>query len=243
MERRRLVLAAVVAMVAGACGRSISCSPPPPEAERDPLAVGQPTRPSANSDSRTTVIAFLGDSLTAGYGLASQQAYPYRIQEMFTAEGYGEVESVNAGISGDTTAGGLRRVEQLLGNDTKILVVALGGNDALRGLTVAQTHDNLSAIVRAGLDKNIAVMLAGMEAPPNYGEDYRQGFHDVFVRLSQEYKGSIEFVPFLLEGVAGLPTLNQADGIHPNEQGARLIAELLYPRLRNIVDRLSNGAR
>jgi acyl-CoA thioesterase-1 len=241
--RRRLVLAALMAVALGACARSFSCGAQPTGSATDPLAVAQPTQPSTNPDARTTVIAFLGDSLTAGLGLTSQQAYPNRIQEMFTAEGYGEVEALNGGISGDTTAGGLRRVEQLLGSDTKILVVALGGNDALRGLTVAQTHDNLSAIVRTALDRNIVVMLAGMEAPTNYGEDYRSAFHNAFVQLSQEYKGSIDFVPFLLEGVAGNSSLNQSDGIHPNEQGARLIAELLYPRLRNIVDRLSNGAR
>src|SRR5262245_15307336 len=208
-----------------------------------PLTGAPPTRPGEVPENRIIEIAFLGDSLTAGLGLTSQQAYPHRIEEMFAAEGYGEVEAVNAGISGDTTAGGLRRVEQLLGTNTKILVVALGGNDALRGLTVAQTHDNLAAIIDTALAARVVVMLAGMEAPTNYGEDYQKAFHDVFIRLSREYKDSIAYVPFLLEGVAGDPALNQQDGIHPNQEGARRIAELLYPRLRNIVDQLANSVR
>lgn len=181
-------------------------------------------------------IAFLGDSLTAGLGLPATQSYPSVIEQMFHAEGYDEVEIINGGISGDTTAGGLRRVEQLLGPDVRMLVVALGANDALRGLTVAQTRENLEMIIDGTLGRGITVLLVGMEAPTNLGEDYRSGFRDVFSGLAADYRGEIGFIPFLLEGVAGDPALNQADGIHPNEQGARVIAERLYPLLRDFVD-------
>jgi acyl-CoA thioesterase-1 len=157
---------------------------------------------------------------------------------MFAAEGYGEVEVANAGLSGDTTAGGLRRVEGVLAPNVKILVVALGGNDALRGLSVTQTRENLEQIIDTGLGSGVDVMLTGMEGPTNLGIDYRTNFRNTFVSLARQYAGQITFVPFLLEGVAGNPALNQADGIHPNEEGARRIAELLYPRLRDLVDQL-----
>jgi len=181
-------------------------------------------------------VAFLGDSLTAGLGLLASQAYPAQLQELLAVEGY-EIEAVNAGISGDTTAGGLRRVEQLLDPATKILVVALGANDALRGLTVQQTHDNLAQILDIALAKNLGVLLCGMEGPTNLGSDYRDAFRQVYVNLLREYQGRIALVPFLLEGVAGNPALNQADGIHPTQEGAAIIAKTLYPKLRDLVDR------
>ena len=181
-------------------------------------------------------VAFLGDSLTAGLGLLASQAYPAQLQELFAAEGY-EIDAVNAGVSGDTTAGGLRRVEQLLDPSTKVLVVALGANDALRGLTVQQTHDNLARILDIALAKNVRVLLCGMEGPTNLGVDYRDAFREVYVNLLREYQGRIALVPFLLEGVAGNPALNQDDGVHPTQEGAKIIAKTLYPKLRDLVDR------
>jgi len=186
-------------------------------------------------------IAFLGDSVTAGLGLLSDEAYPAVLQRRFASEGYANVETVNAGASGDTTAGGMRRVSQTLGPGVRILVVALGANDALRGLTLQQTHDNLNSIIEAGLGKGVSVLLCGMEAPTNYGEDYRQNFHDIFVNLLREHSGKIAFMPFLLEGVAGNPALNQADGIHPTAEGARIIADQMYPKLRAMVDQIGGG--
>lgn len=241
--RRILFLALVVGL--SACSlRNVACGLPPPPTAQAP-APGQPTTAASQSadpaEAPKTRIAFLGDSLTAGFGLLSNQAFPARIQGLFAAEGYHEVEAVNAGVSGDTTAGGLRRVEQALEPDVKILVVALGGNDALRGLTVAQTHDNLAAIVQAAHAKGVGVVLCGMEAPTNLGEDYRTGFRAVFEQLRAEFRKGIVHIPFLLEGVAGLPELNQADGIHPNGQGAQKIAEALYPKLRDAVDQLPSG--
>lgn len=196
-------------------------------------AAGMPVEPGG----QPIVIAFLGDSLTAGYGLLQSQAYPARLKEMFAADGY-DVEIVNGGVSGDTTAGGLRRYEQLLTGGTRVLVVALGANDALRGLSTRQTHDNLAAIIDGALARDVAVVVAGMEAPTNLGEDYQSAFHNVFIDLVREYRGQITMVPFLLEGVAGVPALNQADGIHPNEEGAQRVAAVVYPALKGVIERM-----
>src|SRR5579871_2923938 len=230
-------LAAVAAL--SACSlRTLSCeipsNHPPPAA----VITGEEPAAAAAEQAKRIEIAFLGDSLTAGLGLTSDKSYPSQIEAMFSAEGYSDVEVLNGGVSGDTTAGGLRRVEQLLNPNTRILVVALGGNDALRGLTVAETHDNLQAIIQGARARGLAVLLAGMEAPTNLGEDYRTAFHNVFLQLAEEFKGQITFVPFLLEGVAGNPALNQADGIHPTADGAKIVADQLYPRLRDLVDQV-----
>jgi acyl-CoA thioesterase-1 len=222
-----------LALAAG-CGRAPASSSRPNAA-----AVSAPVLdPEQQAEARKTVILFLGDSLTAGLGLTLEQAYPNRIRDLFAGEGYDEVDVQNAGVSGDTTAGGLRRVESLLAPNVKIVVVALGGNDALRGLDVTQTRANLAAIIELLLQHNRAVLLAGMEAPTNLGGDYQTGFHDAFVSLVQTYRGRITYMPFLLEGVAANPSLNQADGIHPNDAGARVVAEHMYPLLRDMVDQL-----
>jgi acyl-CoA thioesterase-1 len=201
-----------------------------------------PEQPSATAPIDPTVgaqvhVAFLGDSLTAGLGLLSQQAYPQIVVDMLETEGY-HVEPINAGVSGDTSAGGLRRVESLLDGTTRILVIALGANDALRGLTTQQTHDNLAQIMDIALSKGVFVLLCGMEAPTNLGPDYRESFRNLYINLLREYQGRISFVPFLLEGVAGNPALNQADGVHPTAEGARIIAQTIYPKLRDLVDRI-----
>lgn len=243
---RRLFVVAVLAATGLACGQLPGCAPQPQapaDVFGDSSAPAASDAPGGPAGTGTIGISFLGDSLTAGLGLLTEQAYPQVIEQMFAAEGYSEVVVLNGGSSGDTTAGGLRRVDQLLQNDTRILVVALGGNDALRGLTANQTHDNLAAIIDKALEARVAVLVAGMYAPTNLGEDYQLSFRNAFTRLSNEYRGSIAFVPFLLEGVAGDPSLNQADGIHPNAQGARIIAEQLYPPLRRLVDDALNAAR
>jgi len=215
-----------------ACGRSA----PTPPGEAPSALTGEPSGASAGSTGIT--IAFLGDSLTAGLGLLSNQTFPEKIKEMFDAEGYSAVDVINGGISGDTSAGGLRRVEQLLEPGVRILVVALGANDALRGLTVAETKENLRQIIEVARAHNVLVMLCGMDAPTNLGEDYRTAFKEQYFDLLRSYQRQIEYVPFLLEGVAGKPELNQADGIHPNDAGSTIIAELLYPQLQAMVDRL-----
>lgn len=235
----RLLSVVAAALALGACVYGVSCGVP--QNNEAPPLTANPATVTPTAGPAKFKIAFLGDSLTAGLGLLSDQAFPELIQKMFAGEGYSLVEAVNAGISGDTSAGGLRRVDDVVEYDTRILVVALGGNDALRGLTTAQTHDNIAAIIDDALGKGVAVMLAGMEAPTNLGTDYRDAFHATFIQLAQAYKGRVTYVPFLLEGVAGNPALNQADGIHPNERGAQIIAEQLYPRLRTMVDQIGGG--
>jgi acyl-CoA thioesterase I len=240
---RRLTSVHVVVLVAVCAAHAVSCTPrtgPPDQAaSAAPAAEDTPQTPGGQ---KRFAIAFLGDSITAGLGLTTAQAYPNRLQEMFAAEGYREVEIINNGLSGDTTAGALRRVDQAAEPGVRIAVVALGGNDALRGLSPTQTRENLSQIIEAITQRGVGVVLVGMQAPTNYGPDYQDAFRAVFVQLSSQYRGTIVYIPFLLEGVAGQPTLNQEDGIHPNEQGARVIAEHLYPSLRKLVDEMSSGA-
>jgi acyl-CoA thioesterase I len=236
--RSRRLLPAVLLVFAAACSvRDAACGAPGPGSQGEaPSAI---TGGAASTTSATAVkIAFLGDSLTAGLGLLSNQTFPEKIKELFEADGFNEIEIVNGGISGDTSAGGVRRVEQLLEPGVKILVVALGANDALRGLTVAQTRDNLREIIDIAQMHNVQVMLCGMEAPTNLGEDYRTAFKALYFDVLRSYQRQIEYVPFLLEGVAGKPELNQADGIHPNPAGSAVVAALLYPQLRKMVEKI-----
>jgi acyl-CoA thioesterase-1 len=232
---------ALVLLLSACSFRNVACSLPSAPPEQATEASAESARPSASSGDEAVGIAFLGDSLTAGSGLLSEQAFPARIEAMFHDEGYPEVVAINAGVSGDTTAGGLRRVETLFEPHVRILVVALGGNDALRGLTVAQTRDNLDGIIQRALAAGVEVLLAGMQAPTNLGPDYQVAFRGVFETLAVRYGDQVEFVPFLLEGVAANPALNQADGIHPTPAGAQVIADLLYPRLRVLADLHASG--
>ncbi|HJV91622.1 MAG TPA: arylesterase [Holophagaceae bacterium] len=173
-------------------------------------------------------VAFLGDSLTAGLGLPESQAYPSLIQARLTAEGR-SWRVLNAGVSGDTTAGGLARLDWLYKQKVDVLVVALGANDGLRGLPLKATEGNLRAILRRGRQEGSRVLLVGMQMPENLGPDYRQGFAALYPRLAKAE--DVALIPFLLEGVALDPALNQADGIHPNEAGARKVAETMWKGL------------
>lgn len=175
----------------------------------------------------------LGDSLTAGLGLSMEESYPAQLQLLADAAGHA-VRVVARGVSGDTTAGGLSRLDWALdqdeeAGDIRIVVVALGGNDGLRGLPVEQMRDNLKAIITRVRERGIQVVLAGMEAPPNFGPEYTSQFREVYRTLADTYE--VAFVPFLLEGVAGVPDLNQEDRIHPNAAGARRVAEHLWGAL------------
>jgi len=175
------------------------------------------------------LIVFLGDSVTFGLGLPPHEAYPSIIQELIDAEGY-RYKVHNASVSGDTTAGGLRRLSWVLDGDIHVLVIALGANDGLRGLSIAQMQGNLSGIIEEAKSKDILVLLTGMEAPPNLGSLYANDFRVVFRDLADEY--DVILLPFLLEGVAGNVGLNQADGIHPNTKGAQMIAEMVWLTLK-----------
>lgn len=171
--------------------------------------------------------------MTAGLGLLREQAVPSLIQERLHAEGYG-YEVVNAGVSGDTSAGGLSRLDWSLDGDVEILVIELGANDGLRGLPVSQMKRNLSEIVTRAKEREITVILTGMEAPPNYGPAYTSEFRRVFRDVADEH--DVAFVPFYLEGVAGIPSLNNSDGLHPNAAGAQIIAEALWRVLEPVLE-------
>ena len=184
-------------------------------------------------------LVILGDSLTAGLGVAPEAAYPALLQKRLDAAGY-ELEVVNVGESGATTAGGLRRLEWALQENVVALVIALGGNDGLRGLPIEQMRENLAAMITHARERGIAVILAGMEAPPNFGREYTDAFRGVFHELADE--NDTYFVPFLLDGVAQVPELNQADGIHPNAAGAARVADLVWPAVEAVARRVASGA-
>lgn len=177
-------------------------------------------------------LVFLGDSLTAGLGLPVDQAYPSLIERKLAARGPGWTV-VNAGVSGDTSAGALRRLEWVLDGGAAVVLVAVGGNDALRGLPPADLEKNLDAIVARAQQAGAVVVLAGMEAPPNNGPAYTTQFRDVYRRVASAHR--LVLVPFLLDGVAGIETLNQADGIHPNQRGAELVADTVWKALEPVL--------
>lgn len=207
------------------------CSPRVPD--EAPVAV-QPRSPAAErpSASNEPFVIFLGDSLTAGLGLAADQAYPALLQRRLEKEGI-PVRSLNAGVSGDTSAGGLTRLDWLLSQKPDVLVVGLGGNDGLRGLPLEQTEKNLREIVRRAQAAGVDVLLLGMQIPPNYGPEYTQGFAEIYTRIAKEM--NVPLVPFLLEGVGGVEKLNQADGIHPTAEGQEKVAEVVAPYLEKVL--------
>jgi acyl-CoA thioesterase-1 len=206
--------------LASGCGRGTA---PPPAAEAG--GAGHAEGQSAAARPR---IVFLGDSLTAGYGLDSREAYPSLIAGRLRDAGL-DFEVVNAGVSGDTSAGGLSRIDWSLDGDVRVLLVALGGNDALRGLGTDELARNLSRVIERARERGARVILAGMEAPPNLGPAYTSAFRAVYRDLASRH--GVALIPFLLDGVAGNARLNQADGIHPNAAGARRVADLVWPHV------------
>ncbi|MEJ2236953.1 MAG: arylesterase [Gemmatimonadales bacterium] len=222
---RKILTATTVLAVSAACRGGDSA----------PATVRENRIPTA-SDSRPVVL-FLGTSLTAGYGLSAGEAYPSLIQQKIDSVGLG-FRVVNAGESGGTSAGGVRRIGWLLRQPLAALVLELGANDGLRGQDLANLKRNLQTIIDTTLATypEVEIVIAGMEAPPNLGQRYTAGFRQVFQELAEE--NGVGLIPFILEGVAGLPELNQADGIHPTEAGQRLMAEtvweVLEPRLEQI---------
>ena len=180
------------------------------------------------------VIVAFGDSLTAGLGVTPEDSYPARLQARLRAEGY-DYRVVNAGASGDTTAGGLRRVDWALKNKPDIVIVALGANDALRGQDLAGVRANLDAMVARFQKGGARVLVAGMEVPPNYGARYAADLRRLYADVARQRKAA--FMPFLLDGVAGNPRLNQPDGIHPTAEGYRIVVEHLWPHLAPMLRR------
>jgi acyl-CoA thioesterase-1 len=192
------------------------------------LALGLLATPVAPARGEERVVVALGDSLTAGLGVAAEEAWPALIDARLKREGY-PYRVVNAGVSGDTTAGGLRRVDWVLRSRPEVTVVALGANDGLRGLSTDAMEVNLLAIVERLRAGGTRVLVVGMEVPANYGATYAREFRAVFPDVARRTGAAL--MPFLLEGVAADPRLNQADGIHPNAAGHRAIAERVWPHL------------
>jgi len=179
-------------------------------------------------------ILFFGNSLTAGYGLEPGEAFPALIQMKLDSLDM-DYQVVNAGLSGETTASGKNRLAWVLDKDVRLVVIELGANDGLRGIPLEETRGNLQAMVDMVQEKlpGVAIVLAGMQIPPNMGPEYSSGFREIFPRLAE--KEEIHLIPFLLEGVGGIPDLNQGDGIHPTVEGHRLLAENVWKVLRELL--------
>jgi acyl-CoA thioesterase-1 len=193
-------------------------------------------RPAASktpTKSLPKIVAF-GDSLTAGYGLDPRESYPSLLQKRLEADGY-QYEVVNAGVSGDTSAGGVRRIDWALEGDVRVVIVELGANDILRLQPIEQMKKNLAQIIERAKAKGARVLLAGMEAPTNSGPEYRLQAHEAFEELAREH--DVELIPFFLEGVGGVESLNQPDGIHPNREGTKVVAETVYEHLRPMLEK------
>jgi acyl-CoA thioesterase-1 len=188
--------------------------------------------PSPDVQSRPLIVAF-GDSLTSGRGLEAAQAFPALLQQRLDDEGF-DYTMVNAGVSGDTSTRALRRLEDALDGDVRVLIVALGANDGLRGVPVEQLKANLSRIIEAAQARGIAVMLCGMEALPIHGWPYTVAFHKAYGELAELYK--VPLVPFVLMKIITNPQMMQPDRAHPNAAGAQAIAEMIWPYLNTLLD-------
>ncbi len=211
-------------MFVAACGISTAEKPANIRVEKKP--------PIQINSGKPKIVAF-GDSLTAGFGLAEKESYPYLLQERLKADEF-DYEVVNAGVSGETSLGGLERVDWVLEQqNVQILILELGANDLLRGLPVAKMKSHLGTIIKRAKAKNITVLLCGMLAPPTMGAQYQREYVSVFPDLATEH--NVEFLPFLLENVALNAKLNQPDGIHPNADGAKIMTENIYKALKPLL--------
>ncbi len=203
-------------------------------ATTSPPDAGARQSTAAGDEAEPLRVVFLGDSITAGYGLDREQAYPALLQQRADEAGL-RIEMVNAGVSGDTTAGGLRRLDWVLGRGADVLVIALGGNDGLRGLQPEQTQANLLATIEQAREKlpDVRIILAGMQMPANLGARYVEQFAAVFPAVAEQ--AEVDLLPFLLDGVGGVAELNQDDQIHPNAAGQEAIADLIWRTLRPLL--------
>ena len=231
----RPALVVVLGMVLAGCG-GVPENAAEPAASATLPGNGPVVADVAGAGRPGPLLVALGDSLTAGLGLDVDEAYPARLERALRDAGYA-VTVVNAGVSGDTSAAGLARAEWALEGDVRILILALGGNDGLRGLPADQMKRNLSQILSLAAERGIRVLLAGMEAPPNFGATYTAQFRAVFEDLAREH--DVAFLPFLLDGVAADPALNQADGIHPNAEGAAIVAALVRDAIEPLLPALT----
>ncbi|HSF14167.1 MAG TPA: arylesterase [Vicinamibacteria bacterium] len=201
-------------------------------AEEENLAPAPPVAEESERSDQRKIIAF-GDSLTAGFGIGLDEAYPAVLQEMIDREGY-PYEVINAGVSGETSAGGVRRLSWVLDQpDVEAIILALGGNDGLRGLPPREMKKNLATMVEEAKSRDITVLLAGFQAPPDARDRYVRDFVAVFPEVAQEH--DVTLMPSLLQGVIGVPSLNQPDGKHPNAKGARVVAENVWSYLKPLL--------
>ena len=205
-----------------------SCGTPSAGQQRN-KTIERPISASELISDKPKITAF-GDSLTAGFGLSEKESYPYLLQQKLKADGY-DYEVVNAGVSGETSLGGVERIDWVLEQENvQILILELGANDLLRNMPVAKMKQNLSEIIKKAQAKKIPVLLCGMLAPPTLGAKYQRDYITAFPDLASEYK--VAFLPFILEGVALNRNLNQPDGIHPNAEGAKIMTANVYKALK-----------
>jgi len=181
---------------------------------------------------KNPLIVALGDSLTAGYGVEESFSFPGRLQKRLQEKGFPH-RVMNAGVNGDTTAGGLRRIPWLLNQQPVLVILVLGANDGLRGLPIVEAQKNLEAIIKACLKQRAKVLLAGIRIPPNYGAKYTKEFERIYPHLARKY--DIALIPFLLEGVAGIKELNQRDGIHPTKEGYGIVTNTVWRALESLL--------
>lgn len=200
-----------------------------------PKMAAQPTVAAPARDIDRTgwpVIVAFGDSLTAGQGVSFDKAYPSQLQAELDRLGY-QYRVVNAGISGDTTAGGVTRIQAVLGHKPEIVVLELGPNDALQGKSIDAMKANLAGMIETFQKANVKVILAGMQIPPNYGPDYTEAFRQAYIDLAKQY--NLPLIPFFLDGVAAKPELNQMDGIHPTAEGYAYVVKNVMPVLQPLL--------
>lgn len=229
LKIKMFLVSAVILVAAASISLIIAKSPP------NSKAIKHVEDEKGLTESGTKTVLFLGNSLTAGLGLQKSQAYPALIQQKIDSLGW-PFQVVNAGLSGETSAGGLRRVDWLLKRKIDVLVLELGANDALRGLSLESTKKNLQAIIDRTTAKypEVRVVIAGMLAPPNLGQIYTSRFNAIFAELTKENDAAL--VPFLLEKVAGISELNQADRIHPTAEGHKIVAQNVWHILKPVLE-------
>ena len=184
------------------------------------------------------VILALGDSLTAGHGVKEEESYPSKLQLKVASAGFPH-KVINAGVNGDTTAGGVRRIRWLIKHEPEIVILALGANDGLRGFSVDEIRRNLELMIGVCRKNNARVLLAGMKALPNYGEDYMREFETIYSELADKH--NLDFLPFLLKGVAGVREHTQPDGLHPVASGYRIVTNLVWQRLEPMLKKAEDG--
>jgi acyl-CoA thioesterase I len=216
----------VLAIMLANCSKSLNSTTTPQRSAIEPPA------PTGTPPGTAPLIVAFGDSLTAGLGLEEGDTYPTLLQKRLIEAGY-DYAVINAGVSGETSAGGVRRIDSALKGNVKILILELGSNDGLRGQPIAELKSNLSKIIEAAQKRKITVVLAGMEAPTNFGAEYTAEFRKAFQDLQEKY--NLALIPFFLADVAGISELNQADGIHPNAKGEEIVANNVWQVLEPLL--------